>query len=190
MKSKCPATERLKMLPYDEIKEVKDFIKGKSVAIVGNAKSIFDNRFGAEIDVHDVVIRFNKGFITDKKAQGSKTDVLILACDLTLDEKASYEAKFYVNRSKKTKTGELTISDERRRVFRTILGAQPSTGFLAVDLSMMAGAERIDLYGFDFEKTPTFYNPVGYKTKHDYAKEKEIMLDLQKRGVLTINEND
>lgn len=178
------------MLPYDEIKEVKDFIKGKSVAVVGNAKSIFDHRFGADIDGHDVVIRFNKGFVTETETQGARTDILILACDLTLDEKARYRAKFYINRSKRTKTGELTISDDRRRVFRIILGAQPSTGFLAVDLCMMSGAKRIDLYGFDFEKTPTFYNPAGYKTKHDYAKEKEIMLDFQKRGVLTINEND
>lgn len=175
---------------YDEIKPVKEFIKGKSVAIVGNAKSLFDHKFGAEIDGHDVVIRFNRGFITQTERQGSKTDIVLLACELSLDEKASYKAKFYVNRSKKTKTGELTICDGRRRVFRVVLESQPSSGFLAVDLCMTAGASKIDLYGFDFEKTPTFYNPAGYQTKHDYAKEKEIMLDLQKRGVLTIHEND
>ena len=175
---------------YDEIKPVKNFIKGKSVAIVGNATSIFDHRFGAEIDGHDVVIRFNKGFITDSKAQGSKTDIVILACELTLDEKASYKAKFYVNRSRKTRCGDLTIGDKMRSRLRALIGKQPSSGFMAIDLCMESGASKIDLYGFDFEKTPTFYNPVGYKTKHDYAKEKEIMLDLQKRGILTINEND
>ena len=175
---------------YDEIKPVKNFIKGKSVAIVGNAKSIFDGHFGAEIDSHDVVIRFNKGFITDKKSQGSKTDIVILACELGLDEKASYKAMFYVNRSRKTRCGDLTISDKDRLLFREKLGAQASTGFIAVDLCLNSEAKKIDLYGFDFEKTPTFYNPEGYKTKHDYAKEKEIMLDLQKRGILTINEND
>lgn len=182
--------ERLKMLPYDEIKEVKDFIKGKSVAIVGNARSIFDHKFGSEIDGHDVVIRFNKGFVTESETQGSRTDILILACKLTLDEKSSYKATFSVNRSNNTRCGDLTISNMARARLRAWIGKQPSSGFIAIDLCRESGASKIDLYGFDFEKTPTFYNPEGYQTQHDYKVEEKIVRDLEDKGILTIHEND
>ena len=67
------------------------------------------------------------------------------------------------------------------------LGSQPSTGFMAIDVCLYFGAKSIDLYGFDFEATPTFYNPVGYKTQHDYNKEEDIVRKYEQEGKLTIN---
>lgn len=174
-------------VPYDEIRQVKNFIKGKSVALVGNAKSIFDKANGKDIDAHEVVIRFNRGFITAPDAQGTKTDILILACELNLDEKASYKAYYSINRSGNTRCGDLTIGNKMRARLRAWIGKQPSSGFMAIDLCREAGAKSIDLYGFDFEKTPTFYNPEGYVTHHDYNTEEIIVRDLAVRGVLTIN---
>lgn len=173
--------------PYSEIDKVKKFIKGKKVAIVGNAKSIFDKQNGKYIDGHDCIIRFNRGFISDKNAQGSRTDILLLACELNLDEKGSYKSYYSVNRSAQTRCGDMTISNIMRARLRAWIGKQPSTGFMAIDLCREAGAAKIDLYGFDFEKTPTFYNPADYETKHDYDTEEKIVRDLAKRGVLTIN---
>lgn len=172
---------------YDEIKKVKDFIKGKTVAIVGNAKSIFDKKNGKEIDSHEVVIRFNKGFITKPEAQGKRTDVLLVACELNLDEKAGYKAWFSINRSNNTRCGDMTISNEPRRRLKSLLGSQPSTGFMAIDLCRESCASRIDLYGFDFEKTPTFYNPEGYKTMHDYKSEEDFVLQMEESGFLKIH---
>ena len=173
--------------PYEEIRQVKNHIKGKSVAIVGNAKSIFDAGHGKEIDTHDLVVRFNKGFVTKKEAQGSRTDILLVACELNLDEKASYKAWFSINRSKNTKCGDLTISDRPRNALRALVGKQPTTGLMAIDLCLESGASQIDLYGFDFEKTPTFYNPEGYITPHDYDAEEKIVRNFQKRGLLQIH---
>lgn len=173
--------------PYEEIKQVKNFIKGKKVAIVGNAKSIFDKKNGKEIDAHDLVIRFNRGFVTVPEAQGKRTDVLLLACELTLDEKASYKAFYSVNRSKNTKCGDLTINNTMRQRLKNIVSSQPSTGFMAIDLCRESGAKSIDLYGFDFEKTPTFYNPEGYKTMHDYNTEEKYVLKLADFGIVRIN---
>ena len=173
--------------PYSEIEEVKKYIAGKTVAIVGNAKSIFDKANGKAIDSHEVIIRFNRGFITQPKAQGSKTDILLLACELNLDEKASYKAMYSVNRSNNTRCGDLTIDNKMRARLRAWIGKQPSTGFMAIDLCREAGASKIDLYGFDFEKTPTFYNPADYVTHHDYDAEEKIVRDMAARGVLTIN---
>ena len=173
--------------PYSEIAEVKKYITGKTVAIVGNAKSIFDKANGKAIDSHEVIIRFNKGFVTAPAAQGSRTDILLLACELGLDEKASYKAVYSVNRSNNTRCGDLTIGNKMRSRLRAWIGKQPSTGFMAIDLCREAGASKIDLYGFDFEKTPTFYNPADYVTKHDYDAEEKIVCDMAARGVLTIN---
>ena len=172
--------------PYDEIREIKRFVRGKTVAIVGNAKSKFDKKDGDKIDAHEVVVRFNKGFVTKPQAQGKRTDILLVACELNLDEKASYKAWFSINRSKNTKCGDLTISDRPRNALRARVGQQPTTGLMAIDLCLEAGAKSIDLFGFDFEKTPTFYNPEGYITPHDYNAEEKIVRGFQERGLLRI----
>ena len=74
-----------------------------------------------------------------------------------------------------------------RARLRAWIGKQPSSGFMAIDLCREAGAAKIDLYGFDFEKTPTFYNPADYVTQHDYASEEAIVCNMAKLGILTIN---
>ena len=176
---------------YNALQPILDDIKGKRVAIVGNAKSLFDYEQGAQIDEFDFVIRFNKGFITRPECQGTKTDFLILACLLTDDEIQSYNAKWVSNRSTSyVNPVYFTISNHDRRMLRDKLDSQPSTGFMAIDLCLTAGAKSIDLFGFDFEQTPTFYNPEGYQTKHDYPSEKRIVQEYEKCGLLTINSKE
>lgn len=164
-------------------------ITGKSVAIVGNAKSLFDKKYGEEIDNHDVVIRFNKGFPNNKESQGEKTTIVMLACEISKPDREFYKAKYIITRSKfYENNADFVISNKDRYLLAEKLGSQPSTGFIAIDMCLTAGAKSIDLYGFDFEKTPTFYNSEGYKTQHDYKKEKEIVLNYEKSGLLTVKE--
>lgn len=165
-----------RMYPYQEIRQVLSYLKDKRVAIVGNAKSIFGTHHGKLIDSFDVVIRFNRGFILSSEAQGTRTDIVFLATELTLDEKASYKAKYYVNRSRNTRCGDMTISDFDRARLRAWIGKQPSTGFMAIDICEEAGASEVCLFGFDFERTKTWYNPDDYKTLHDYSREEEIIM--------------
>lgn len=177
-----------KLNRYPEIEEIGEKIRGKRVAIVGNAQSIFSKKNGKEIDNHDFIIRFNKGFISDKSAQGSKTNLLLLACELTKDEIESYHTDYVCNRSRSYHNPtRWTIKNEQRALMRLKLGSQPSTGFMAVHICMNYEAESIDLYGFDFEATPTFYNPQGYVTQHDYAKEEDIIREYEQQGKLKIN---
>lgn len=174
-------------MKYPEIAEIGEYIKGKSVAIVGNAESIFTKNNGEKIDNHDFVIRFNKGFIFKEKSQGKRTNLLLLACELTNEEINSYEADFVCNRSSRYKNPvEFTLKNDERLTMRGKIGSYPSTGFMAIDICMEFGAKSIDLYGFDFEKTPTYYNPVGYVTKHNYSKEQEIIRDYERQGKLRI----
>ena len=170
---------------YHEIRPIMDYLKGKRVALVGNAQSIFGTHHGFEIDRHDVVIRFNRGFITDPEAQGTRTDVLFLATELNIDEKLQFRAKYYVNRSANTTCGDYTISNDDRARLKAWIGKQPSTGFMAIDICRECGCE-IDLYGFDFNASGTFYNPPDYKTWHDFDTEERLVRDMEERGVLTI----
>lgn len=57
------------MVSYKEIEICKpdgskktfdELVEGKSIAVVGNAQSLFNKKYGKEIDAHDLVIRFNK----------------------------------------------------------------------------------------------------------------------------------
>ena len=175
---------------YQRTPELLDYLKGKSVNIVGNAQSLFDREYGKEIDKADVVIRFNKGFITQPEKQGTKTSILMLGRDMTKEEIDSYGAEIVVNRSTKYKNNiDYTISALDTELLRNRIRINtPTTGFIAIDICMTANAKSITLYGFDFEKTKTFYNPDGYKTPHNYHKEEELVRLYEKAGILTVKE--
>jgi len=162
-------------------------IKGKRVAIVGNAKSIFNKKNGELIDSHDFVIRFNKGFIEMPISQGTKTTMIMLAINMEPEKLKLYNAKWVVNRSNHydNRVNYIIPNPDRKRM-RDKLEAQPSTGFMAIDLCLYAGAKSIDLFGFDGEKTPTFYNDPNYVTQHNYNKEQELIHLYEKSKLLTI----
>lgn len=162
-------------------------IKGKRVAIVGNAKSIFDKQNGKAIDEHEFIIRFNNGFTIKPESQGTITTMVMLALNMPPEKLDLYNAKWVVNRSNHydNRVNYIIPNPDRKRM-RDKLEAQPSTGFMAIDLCLYAGAKSIDLYGFDGEKTPTFYNPEGYQTQHDYSKEQELIHLYEKCKLLTI----
>lgn len=172
---------------YYNIADVIGYLKGKKVAIVGNAKSLFDYSAGEEINKHDVVIRFNKGFVVDEESQGRKTSILMLACEINKLEIDRYNARYTLNRSGHYRNAvQYVISTQDRELLKEKIGSQPSTGFMAIDLCLTARARHIDLYGFDFEKTPTFYNPEGYETQHNYNKEEQIVREYESCGLLSI----
>lgn len=157
------------MIRYDNLTEIKDYIKGKSVAIVGNAKSLFDCAFGDEIDAHDIVIRFTHGYITKPEAQGLRTDILISAEEIEPEKLKEYDPKFIINRRKLIGNGTpYYFTNKDKDKVRIGLDKPPSSGILAVDFCDWCGCQ-IDLYGFDWERTPTFYNPEGYITSHNYS---------------------
>ena len=167
------------MEAYPNLREIKDFIKGKSVAIVGNAQSIFNEKYGKEIDKHDIVIRFTHGYITKQESQGRKTDILISAENLEKKRIEEYNPKFIINRRQLIDNGTafyFTNKDKNR--VRLGLGNPPSSGIMAIDLCDKSEAKNINLYGFDWERTKTFYNPDWYKTDHNYpSEEMKIRID-------------
>lgn len=172
---------------YKGVERLLNDIKGKRVAIVGNAKSIFDKKNGELIDSHDFIIRFNNGFTINPDSQGTKTTMVMLALNMPAEKLSLYNAKWVVNRSNHydNRVNFIIPNPDRKRM-RDKLEAQPSTGFMAIDLCLYAGAKSIDLFGFDGEKTPTFYNPDGYQTQHNYSNEQKLIHLYEKSNLLTI----
>lgn len=184
-------------------------VNEKSIAVVGNASSLFDQKYGKEIDQHDIVIRFNKTaiFCVDdyKETHGERIDVwafwAIGAFYRSVTEteedyenliKAFYEKKdikkiqlamsshnrdiaeehvfdtlskkhihnlrrnlYYlranINREVVKKQNRLIT--EKKIVSKNI---QPSAGIGILYWLKMCNTKKIDIYGMDFKKTPTF----------------------------------
>jgi hypothetical protein len=65
---------RLMMQPPLGRDELLAKLDGKSVALVGNAAGLAQKELGAEIDAHDIVVRFNGALIPHIRSHGRKTD--------------------------------------------------------------------------------------------------------------------
>lgn len=180
----------LKIGNFKSLEPLKKMLKNKKVAIVGNSSKILTENNGAEIDAHDIIIRFNRGFTKGKEnALGKRTDLLFLATTLT---NADYEkfAEIPTYTIKRSNLCQNACNFNLSRLDREILKqgtAQASTGFIAINYALSCGCASIDLYGFDFFKLPTYYNPEGYKTLHDGESEETKVLEYAKYGLLKIN---
>ena len=173
-------------------------LAGQSVAVVGNAKSLFAAELGAQIDSHDIIIRLNKGFVQAPAAQGTRTDMVGLTPELSEGEVSAHFAprhmlmlipkmRHYRIFSRENVQNTLFYPFRWWLADRNLIGRRPSSGFMAISWLVRLGVAReIVLYGFDFGQTPTYYNPVGYKTPHNFAREGQIIMGWQAEGRLRI----
>ena len=127
-----------------------------------------------------------------------KTDLLFLACTLTPKEINQFNCKYTIRRSifsnskcdfdlKRTDRSQFAQSANKQSIINGCKNSQASTGFLAIQFCLSANCKSIDLYGFDFFKSPTYYNPTGYKTMHNGDKESEKVLEYQECNLLKIH---
>ena len=184
-------TQKNKMLAledFDSLEPLKKLLKNKTVAIVGNSQKILSEKHGAEIEAHDIVIRFNKGFPQGKpEALGKRTDILFLACTLSNLELKIFNATYTVKRSNLCQNACNFDISKIDRVSLKQGVSQPSTGVMAINFALSANCKSIDLYGFDFFKSPTYYNPKDYKTLHNGFDEAEKVKEYAENGLLKIN---
>lgn len=167
--------------------------KGKSVALVGNASSLFDRKYGSEIDSHDVVCRMNRAAMLYTKffeflSHGNRTDVWFV---WRLKE---YEFAKQVKRPDKiiqispaenTEETFIQFPEEKFNEYVEELKAVPSTGFCSLMYLLQSGALSVTLYGFDWKKTPTFtdlsrdIDSLALDSIHNFSLEKEIINSLK-----------
>lgn len=173
-------------------------VEGRSVAIVGNARSLLATDFGDAIERHDIVVRLNKGFVIEPDAQGQRTDMVGLTPELTEDETMTRflpghylmlipKMRHYSFRRPETVARTLFYPWRWWLADRNMIGRRPSSGFMMISWLVRLGAAReIRLFGFDFGQSGTYYNPPDYRTPHDFPKEGEIILGWEKEGRIEI----
>jgi hypothetical protein len=170
------------------------------VALVGNAQSLLDTEFGSQIDGMDLVVRMNHGVILKPISQGRRTDILAMSCRMSeanllrqFDPKAIFWMTprwWYIapySRKVMQRVSFFPHRDWKRLSHERLDGRRPSTGFMTAQLLLQLGAGEVNLFGFDFGGTPTFYNAPSYQTPHDYAAEARLLRAQAAAGALTIH---
>ena len=170
---------------------MKEVFEGKSVSVVGNARSLFDKTYGQEIDDHDVVLRMNKAAVlyTRKDAyisHGSKTDIWVFWN--TAEYKSmfknipSHVKKMHAGHQGRTPNNlhlvDFVYPDHGLyRELKRKAGRHnnPTTGLITLDYISNCEPVHVDVYGFDWKETATFTDPEKKRERicpHDYETEK------------------
>lgn len=177
----------------------KSFFENKTVAIVGNAESIFNKKdYGIDIDNHDIVIRINSGFIKNKLKQGNKTTIWASSFPLkekNVVEEFNPEFIFWITPKLSVKPNysvdfhkKMFIFPKKKwiELYELLSETRPTTGISIIYfITKYCNAKKISLYGFDFFETKSFYlDKIRLDTPHDFNKEKYFVENL-----LLINKN-
>lgn len=173
-----------------------------SVALVGSAQSLRNSDFGRDIDRHDWVIRLNQGVFAadDAQSTGLRTDFVFI----TLTGGGGWKtARFLWRAARAAAKNVVIMSPKSRAIFRVDmtkffpsyppdwhhdlhqrLGARPSTGAMAVDflLRTMSDISQLDVYGFDFFRTPDIAHGRNRVVSHDPSVEEEYIREVVPRA--------
>lgn len=163
-------------------------LRGKSVALVGNARALAESSHGAAIDAADLVIRINRAPMPHAVSHGTRTDWLALATALGAEDRARIAAGRYLWMSHKRKRLDYATARSPGfylhpltdyRALSQTLGAPPTTGIMLIDLLMRSDLRGLTLYGFDFMASLSLS---GRRTAgdvpHDFAAEAALVTAL------------
>jgi hypothetical protein len=163
-------------------------IAGKTVAVVGNARSLLAAAHGAAIDAHDLVLRMNRGLPAAAGAQGRRTDILAFATfDGVADIHESFGARWHVWMSPKgrdaaprSRLPPMTefYDLDRWQALHDRLGSRPSVGAMVLDHLSAKGPQGVTVFGFDFKRSDTFYQQTQHIGPHDYRSEEALCEQL------------
>lgn len=168
--------------------QLKEWFDGKTVAIVGNAKSLHEKNLGEEIDSHDLVCRINRSFNivppkTNKyvKHLGKKTDFYFINLVRTskIPPKIANSHKI-VQTSPGVPGGvyreytDLPTDREKMYKFFENFKQKPSTGIRVIHLLSLCEPKFVRVYGFDWkQKSPSFFGDTNWnKINHNFDEEK------------------
>ena len=183
--------------------------KDRSIALVGNASSVWEGTFGSQIDQAEYVIRINQGAFISLRAEstGTRTDALLMSLSgyawdkAWMYSRARLKAPTVVAMTPKARTF-LGIDmkylipvypAEWHAELHELLGARPSTGAMAIDLlrRTVESVDQISVYGFDFWGSPTTYTGIIKAAPHDPIAEEQFVRGAVAHGrVYQVNTSD
>lgn len=169
---------------------MKEWFEGETVALVGNAMSLFDGDYGESIDCHEVVVRLNKAAmmlnnLDAEKTHGTKTDVWMFwsVNEYKKDfgnfpDVKKIHAGHQFRTNKDIELVDFVYPMELYEPLKEVAGERknPTTGFIAIDYILHCEPKTLDIYGFDWKKTPTHTDPNRMKEKkcpHNHDTEEE-----------------
>lgn len=173
-------------------------IAERPVSLVGNAASLLTSNFGPLIDT-GCVVRMNSGIPVRPAAQGRRIDIHCFSTRPSLDRNlrlAPWRIRFrrgylrdaYPVWMSQSDRSEATDPDQAFYPLRlwedlaASLGARPSVGVAAFHmLSALTNAE-LHLFGFDFKASGTYYRSEDNKGPHDWAAERDFVLETVERN--------
>jgi len=172
----------------------------KKIAVIGNARSLYNSTnspggYGNLIDTNDIVIRFNLG--VDHKntiTHGSKTDWVVYnndhwanSVDLFAYKENVNWMQIYLNEHSTVDQSVYTIPNfVLQRLFdlgKFEKNANPSIGLAFIWFLTYVKPKQVNIFGFDFKQTHTFYNYARKRKKderkkgHNWDKEKKFFLE-------------
>lgn len=163
-------------------------LRGRRVALIGNARALADSAHGAEIDAADLVIRINRAPMPAPASHGTRTDWLALATRLPDADRARLNPDRILWMSPKRK--RLDWHSARAPGFylhplddiaalHGRLAAPPTTGAMMIDLAMRSDLAALTLYGFDFFASLSLSGRRGAAdVPHDFAAEAAWVEDV------------
>lgn len=170
---------------------MKDWFENKTVAVIGNAMSLFDKDYGEEIDAHDVVVRINKAAMLytrkeSSKSHGTKTNIWVFWN--TTEYKNFFTSipkhikKIHAGHQGRIPSNihlvDFVYPDNLYKELKKHSGKHnnPTTGLIILDYLSHCNPKHVTVYGFDWKETPTFTDPDKRRERmcpHDYEVEKE-----------------
>lgn len=174
-------------------------IAGQVVSVVGNASSLLTRNYGTMID-SGCVLRINAGIPINKKAQGRKVDIHCFGTRHNLVTNINSRRRHWLMRRKTDYFRnipsiwmtliERELSKDPLEIFypvrlgeklENILGARPSTGISVLHMMSELTEARIQIFGFDFKTTHTFYRKSENSGPHDWEAERKFAEALVER---------
>ena len=164
-------------------------LAGKSVAVVGNSRSLGQMSYGEQIDGHDIVIRFNRVPIVSRRSHGFRTDWVATGVPIEqsrLDELGANRLLWLSAFRRKMTSGTIGVRHLYLHPLKDIellsgtLGvARPSTGVTAIDLLRRSSCRSATLYGFDFYASQSSSShQTADNNPHSYDREELFVREL------------
>jgi hypothetical protein len=169
-----------------------ELFQNKSISVVGSAESLFGEKYGARIDKSDLVCRFNRGgLILNPEAQGKKQNVLFFnGLNNTLI--GGYDTTIQTShRHKKHDRADYILPLSNKEELSKRIGVdRPSSGLMVLYFLYNLNCS-VNIFGFDFKKTKSFYHTKYlFNEVHDYEKEKIFVHNtILKKKEIKFNES-